>query len=81
MFYAYFELLVPKVWKCQALLVIISWSGRPLEYAIYCQVVLRYSESKSNKKNGRALAKIRLQFFFVQIIQIYRRPKGALVPR
>ena len=31
MFSAYFEFLDPKVWKCQALLLIISWSEIPME--------------------------------------------------
>ena len=67
-FSAYIEFLGPKVWKCQALLLIISWSEHFLEYAIFFRLSVRSFWdilSQILMKNGEARAKTRSQIFFL----------------
>ena len=73
LFSSYIEFLCPKVWKCQALLLIISWSEHLLEYAIFFRLSVRSFWdilSQIPMKNGEARAKTKSQNFFWSKIQI-----------
>ena len=67
MFVSYIEFLGPKVWKCRAPLLIISWSEKLPEYALFFGQSVRSiwdTPSQNQKPNGQAKAKIRIQIFF-----------------
>ena len=75
LFSSYIEFLGPKAETYQALLLIISWSLRLLEYAIFFgPSVWSFGVivSQNPMKNGQDRARIKLQFFSVKI----RNPKS-----
>ena len=70
LFSSYIEFLGPKAETYQALLLIISWSERLLEYAIFFELSVRSFwgiVSQNLMKNGQDRARIKLQFFSVKI--------------